>query len=168
MDPERVQAADPAQRDLAWVGYHPRAAAPLLFVAAFVTALVLSGRWYLAGLADLADRVGALAVFALACAVWPGLLLVFLYRAVTYTYRLTDRAILADFGHFSKPVPPIPLEEVAAVTVSRGWVSRWLDVGAVEVRTKNRILRMPGVRRPGAFADKIRTNVYARKAGIAE
>src|SRR5262245_55766374 len=128
-------AEDPAQKDLAWLGYHPRAMAPAVALAASVTALVLWGRWALEDLSAFADRVGALVVFALAWAVWPGLFAIFLYRTVTYTYRLTDRAVLVDFGFLFHPVAPIGLAEVVGVAAGCGWLTRWLGVGWVEVRT---------------------------------
>jgi uncharacterized membrane protein YdbT with pleckstrin-like domain len=154
-------STDPAQRDLAWVGYHPRASAPVIGLAAVVNVLVLSGRWYLVGLSELADRVGAWAVFALAWAIWPGLLAIVLYRCVTFTYRLTDRAIMADFGFFSDRTQPIALVDVTSVVVGGGWLIRGIGVGWVEVRTKDQILRMIGVRHPAAFAEKIRMAVKA-------
>jgi hypothetical protein len=157
------QQADPSLRDLAWVGYHPRAVAPAIALAAIVNVLVLSGRWYLVDLSELADRVGAWAVFALAWAVWPGIVIVFLYRTVTYTYRLTDRAVLADFGFLLGPVQPIPLVDVVGVAIGGRWMVRWLGVGWVEVRTKDRSLRMTGVRDPVAFAEKIRVAIAARR-----
>src|SRR4051812_16183911 len=40
------RADDPAQADRAWFGYHPRAALPALVVAAAVTLVVWTGRWY--------------------------------------------------------------------------------------------------------------------------
>jgi hypothetical protein len=150
------QSGDPSHRDLAWVGYHPRATAPTFALAAIASVLVLSGRWYLVDMSEFVDRVGALAVFALVWAVWPGLLAVFLYRTVTYTYRLTDRVVLVDFGFFSLPVAPIALADAIEVIVGSGWMTRWLGVGWVEVRTKDRSLRMTGVRHPAAFAEKIR------------
>jgi hypothetical protein len=153
--------ADPSQHDLAWVGYHPRAAAPAIAIAAIANVLVLSGRWYLDG--ELADRVGALAVYALAWAVWPGLAAVFLYRAVMYTYRLTDRAVLVDFGYFSRPVQPIALMDAVGVEVGQNAMASWLGVGWVEVRTKDRSLRMTGVRHPEAFAEKIRAAMAASR-----
>src|SRR5262245_27345266 len=140
--------ADPAQRDLAWVGYHPRAMAPAVAVAAVLSLIVWTGRWYLDDLSELADRVGALAIFALAWAVWPALAAVLLYRTVTYTYRLTDRAVLIDFGFLSRPFRPVPLAEVTTVVVGRGWVGRRLGIGWVEVRTADRAVRLPGVRHP--------------------
>ena len=45
--------------------------------------LLWTGQWYLDDLSDLADRIGSLAVFALAWGVWPALIAVFLYRTVT-------------------------------------------------------------------------------------
>jgi membrane protein YdbS with pleckstrin-like domain len=156
-------SADPSQRDLAWVGYHPRAAAPVIFLAALLNVMVLSGRWCLVGLSELADSVGALAVFALAWAVWPGLLAVFLYRTVTYTYRLTDRTVLVDFGFFSPRIEPIALSEVSSVAVGGGSLSRWLGVGWVELRTKGQTLRMSGVRHPEAFAERIRKAIETYK-----
>lgn len=149
-------SADPSQRDLAWIGYHPRAAAPAIILAAILNILVLSGRWYLTGLSELADRAGALAVFALAWAVWPGLLTVILYRTVTFTYRLTDRKLLLDFGIFSARTEPIALNEVIVVVVGGGVFGRWLGVGWLEVRTKGQSWHMTGVRTPQVFADKIR------------
>jgi membrane protein YdbS with pleckstrin-like domain len=122
---------------------------------------VLSGRWYHDDLSELADRVGALVVFALAWAVWPGLGAVFLYRAVTYTYRLTDRAVLMDFGFCFRPVPPVVLTDVQAIDVGGGLLARRLGIGWLEVRTKDRVVRMTGVRHPRAFAEKIREAIAA-------
>src|SRR6266487_4198593 len=116
--------ADPAQRDLAWVGYHPRAMAPPIVLAAAASLMLWTGRWYLDDLSDLAVRVGTLAVFATAWAVWPALVAVFLYRTVTYAYRLTDRALLVDFGFLAPPIPAIALADVSAVTIGSGWVGR--------------------------------------------
>src|SRR5579859_5465306 len=109
------RADDPAQADRRWAGYHPRAAAPAVAGTAVVSLLVWTGRWYMDDLSELADRVGGLAVFALAWGVWPALATVYLYRAATYTYRLTDRAVLVDFGFWHPPVPPVWLREVTEV-----------------------------------------------------
>jgi membrane protein YdbS with pleckstrin-like domain len=159
-----MTTADPAQRDLAWIGYHPRAMATLVALVAVASLVVWTGRWYLDDLSELADRVGALAVFALAWAVWPAIAAVFLYRTVTYTYRLTDRSVLVEFGFLSRPIPPIPLAEVTAVVTGRGWVERHLGVGWVEVRTGDRVVRLPGVRNPEVFAIAIREAVGKVKA----
>jgi len=155
---------DPAQRDLAWAGYHPRAMAPAIGLAAGASFLVWTGRWYLEDLSDFTDRVGTLVVFVLAWAVWPALVAVFLYRTVTYTYRLTNRALLADFGFLAPPVSPIALEEVASVTIG-GSLARRFGVGWVEVRARDRAIRLYGVRRPDLFAIAIREAVEKAKAG---
>ena len=148
---------DPAQADRAWAGYHPRAALPAVTVAAVVSLVVWTGRWYLDDLSELADRIGALAVFALAWCVWPALLTAYLYRTVTYSYRLTDRALLIDFGFRHAPVPPVWLAEVTEVRAGAGWLARLLGIGWVELRTTGgRTVRLVGVRQPEAFAEQIR------------
>jgi len=153
---------DPSQRDIAWVGYHPRAAAPAFAVAAVATVLLMSGRWYLVGLSELAERAGAWAVFALAWAVWPGLVVVFLYRTVTITYRLTDRALLVDYGFFAYPVSPIALSEITVVRTGGDWILNAIGVGWVEVQTKDRSVRLSGIRCPDAFAKKIQSAIPSR------
>ena len=45
---------------------------------------------------------------AVAWGVWPTLVTASLYRAVTYSYRLTDRAVLIDFGFWHPPVVATP------------------------------------------------------------
>jgi uncharacterized membrane protein YdbT with pleckstrin-like domain len=161
------QPDDPAQRDLAWMGYHPRAALPVVATAFVATVLILLGRWYVVDLSELAERVGALAVFALAWAVWPGLALLILYRTVSYTYRLTDRALLVDFGMFARPVPPVPLTEIVAVHTANGWEPALLGTGWVEVRTRDRAVRLLGIRRPSQFAEQVRAAVAAASKGAA-
>jgi membrane protein YdbS with pleckstrin-like domain len=165
--PMTDQLGDPAHHDLAWVGYDPRAGAPAFALATLASALVLTGRWYLVDLSEFADRVGALAVFGLAAAVWPGLLVVFLYRTVTYTYRLTDRAIFVDLGFMSLPIAPIPLAEVENVSVANSLLGRPLGVGWVEVRTPERILRLGGIHNPTAFAEKIQATIAASRKNRA-
>lgn len=148
--------ADPAQRDLVWTGYHPRALAPAIGLAAVVSLVVWTGRWFLEDLSDFSDRVGSLVVFALAWGVWPALVAVLLYRTVTFTYRLTDRALLVDFGFLSAPVPPVPLLELTGVAAGGGWVLRRLGVGWIEIRTADRAVRLRGVREPQILAVAIR------------
>ncbi len=148
---------EPAQRDRVWMGYHPRTMAPAVAGTAVVSLLVWTGRWYLDDLSRLADQGGALVVFALAWAVWPGLLAVFLYRTVTLTYRLSDRAVFVDFGFLCRPVSPIPLAEITSVAVGGGWIGRRLGVGWVEVHAAGRAVRMPGIRDPEVFAEQIWT-----------
>jgi uncharacterized membrane protein YdbT with pleckstrin-like domain len=155
---------DPALADRAWLGYHPRAALPAIALVAVASLVVWTGRWYLDDLSDFADRVGDWAFFALAWAVWPALAFVFLYKTVTYTYRLTDRAVLAEFGFLSRPVPPVLLKDVTAVVVGGGWLRRRVGVGWVEVRTAGRVVRLKGVRKPAVFAEMIRAAWAAARA----
>jgi membrane protein YdbS with pleckstrin-like domain len=153
------QASDPAQADRAWFGYHPRALAPTLAAVAVVSVVAWTGRWYLDGLSALAARLGALAVFAAAWGAWVPLAAVFVYRTTTYTYRLTDRALVLDYGFWFRPVPPVALADVTDVTPRTGPLGRLLGVGWVEVYTAQRLVRLTGVRRPDAVAQQIRAAV---------
>jgi hypothetical protein len=133
--------------------------APAVALIAVASLLVWTGRWYLDELSDLADHIGGLAMFALAWAVWPALIAIFLYRTVTFTYRLTDRAVLVDFGFFCRPVSPMPLKDITSVTVGGGWLARRLHVGWIEVRSAVQTVRLKGVRNPHLFAETIRQAV---------
>ena len=160
-----VTIIDPSQRDLSWVGYDPRAMGPAIALTAVASLLVWTGRWYLEELSEFTDRVGALVLFALAWAVWPALVAVFLYRTITFTYRLTDRALLVDYGFLSPPVPAVALTGVSAVTIGGGWLARRLGVGWIEVRTQDRVVRLRGVRKPDVFALAIREAVEKARTG---
>jgi hypothetical protein len=137
---------------------------PAIAAAAVVSLFVWTGRWYFDDISVLADRLGSWAMFALAWAVWPAVAAVFLYRTVTYTYRLTDRAVLVDFGPLSRPVAPVWLKDVTAVVSGGGWLGRRLGVGWVEVREAGRVVRLKGVREPLLFAEKVRVAVAAARA----
>ena len=150
---------DPAQADRAWTGYHPRAAAPAVVGAAVVSLVVWTGQYYLGPLSQLAERTSTLVLFALAWGVWPGLAAVYLYRAVTYSYRLTDRALLVDFGFRHRPEPSFLLTEVTAVRAGAGPLGRLLGVGWVVVTAGARSVRLTGVRAPERFAEQVRAAV---------
>jgi uncharacterized membrane protein YdbT with pleckstrin-like domain len=149
-----------AMTDLVWRGYHPGAMAPLLGVAGIVSIALLTGRWYLEEFSELTDRVGALGVYLLVLAVWPGLFVGVLYRAVTYTYRLTNRAVLIDRGPLTRPEPPVWLGDVAGVTAGASWFGRRVGVGWVRIQAASgREARLVAVQRPEEFADAIRAAV---------
>ena len=152
---------DPAQADRAWTGYHPRAAAPAVAAAALASLVVWTGRWYLGPLSELAARAGALAVFALAWGVWPALVAVYVYRTVTYSYRLTDRVLWLDSGFWGPPHVPVALTEVTAARAGAGWLDSRLGVGWVEVSAGARVVRLVGVRDPQAFAEQVRAAAAA-------
>ncbi|WP_439621191.1 hypothetical protein [Gemmata sp.] len=149
-------STDPAAVDRLWTGYHPLALAPLVAVAACLSLLVWTGQWYLDGVTVFAAEIGGWATFAVAWGVWPALVLVFLYRTVAYTYRLTDRAVFVDFGPAFRPVPPLPVADLGAVSVGGGWLVRRLGVGVVVLRGGGRSVRLNGVRNPEAFAARVR------------
>ncbi|HSQ58424.1 MAG TPA: hypothetical protein VLM40_22070 [Gemmata sp.] len=128
---------------------------PLLGLTAVVSLFVWTGRWYFEEFSDFADAVGDWVLFALAWAVWPALICVFLYRTVLYTYRLTDRAVLVEFGFLYRPVAPIQLTDITEVRVGGARWLRQLDVGWVDVRTADRCVRLKGVRNPAKLAERI-------------
>lgn len=151
--------------DEAWLGYDPRAAVPHLAAAGAVSAVLLAGRWYLEDLSELADRVGAFAVYAVTLAAWPGLLAVLLYRVVTFTYRLTDRAVLIEWGFLFRPEPPVWHADVVGVASGADWLGRKLGVGWVRLTAADgRVVRLAGVRNPGRFAGEVWAAVERARA----
>ena len=142
--------ADGALTDRAWQGYDPRAAVPLAAVAALASAALLAGRWYLD------DLTAALVPYALVLALWPGLLGLALYRTITWTYRLTDRALLVDRGFLSRPEPPVWLRDVAKVECGANWLARQLAIGWLRVTTtEHRVVILTALRDPTAFAARL-------------
>jgi membrane protein YdbS with pleckstrin-like domain len=162
---EKADPTDRALTDRAWRGYDPRAGFPAVATAAVVSAVLLSGRWYFEELSWFAEKAGALAVYAMTLAVWPGLLSTLLYRAVTYTYRLTDRAVLIDWGFRNRPEPPVWLKDVTEVAIAAGWVGQQLGIGTVTITAAGgRVVALAGVANPAAFAEAIRTAAGKVKA----
>jgi membrane protein YdbS with pleckstrin-like domain len=150
----------PNLHDRDWRGYDIRAAVPWLLAGAAGTIALLIGRWYLEDVSDVWNRVAAIAVYLLAVVSAAILAVVFLYRAVTFTYRLTDRAVLIDRGHFSPHSAPYWLEELSEVKAGAGWVGRLLGVGWVRITTTaGREATMSGVRDPEGFAQRIREEI---------
>ena len=140
-----------AMADRTWRGYDLRAAIPLFALALASTVVLLAGRWYMG------DIVAQIVPYLLVLAVWPLLLGLALYRAVTYTYRITDRALLVDRGFRNRPEPVIWFAEVLQVTHGASWMYRQLDVGWVGVTVSDgRTLKLTAVRNPAAFAAMLR------------
>ncbi|MFO0796531.1 MAG: PH domain-containing protein [Gemmataceae bacterium] len=149
--------------DRAWYGYHPRAAVPALAAAVAASAALVIGRVLLAG--HQPDQPAALAFYGSVLAVWPLALGRAAYRVVVRTYRLTDRAILVDWGPFFGPESPVWLSNLRAVRSGAGWLGRRLGVGWVELsETSGRVLRLTGVRDPAGFAAAIQALVTAGPA----
>lgn len=148
----------PAMRDRLWRGYDLRAMLPAVVLAAIISLDLLVARWLSEDLSFLAEQVGLLSLYIPLAAVWGLLLGVGCYRVVTYTYRLTDRALLVDRGFRWLPEPPIPLGEIDQVSHHGRWPTRWLNVGSVTVRTRTgRQVVLTGIYSPASFAEAIRT-----------
>ncbi len=153
----RTRVSDRAMTDRAWRGYAGRGLVPVAVGCTAATAALLAGRWYLDDLSEFADRAGSLVLFAAAAAVWAVLFGGGLYRAITYTYRLTDRAVLVDRGFWFRPEPPVPLADLAAVSASVGPVGRLMNVGRVTLTTRGgRRLSLTGLHDPDGFAADVR------------
>ena len=162
----RVERPDLSLADRAWRGYHPRAAVPAVLVAAAASGVLMVGRWELQDLSELADRVGAWVYFVLSAAVWLFLAAAVGYRLVTFTYRVTDRALLVDYGPRHPPEPPLNWADVTGVAHGAGWLGRRLGVGWVKVKAGPRTVTMRGVRRPAEFAWVIREAKAGGSPGI--
>lgn len=155
---------DGAMGDRAWRGYDLRAGAPWAAGAGAATAGLMAARWLLP---DVPPPVGVFGFFGAAGAVWLAVLARVGYRAVTHTYRLTDRALLIDRGFLDRMTPPVWLSEVTGVAWGHGVVGRWLGVGWVRVGVPGgrRVPVLTGVRDPAAFAAAVREAVAAARAG---
>lgn len=150
--------------DRGWRGYDFRATVPAVVAAVAVSAAMIAGRFVLAGSAA-PDRLTALIVYGAVLVVWSLVLALAAYRVIVRTYRLTDRAILVDWGPFVDRELPIWFSNVSAVVSGAGWLGRRLGVGWVELReASGRVVRLTGVRDPVGFASQVRELVRAAPA----
>jgi uncharacterized membrane protein YdbT with pleckstrin-like domain len=150
--------------DRAWRGYNVRAAIPWLCFGVAVDIFVLVGRWSLDDLSSSAHRIAAIGAYVAALVGSSLLVTALLYRAVTYTYRLTDRAVLIDKGYFSLYQPPIWLDEIAEVATRASWIGERLGIGRVFITTAaGQTIRMTGVRDPQEFARLIREEIVRHR-----
>jgi membrane protein YdbS with pleckstrin-like domain len=152
--------------DRAWRGYDARAAVPAAAAAVAATAAIVACRFVLAGHPAVApDRLTALAVYGSVLVVWALVVGVVAYRVIVRTYRLTDRAILVDWGPFVDSELPVWFSNVSAVRSGAGWLGRRLGVGWVELReATGRVVRLTGVRDPAGFAAEVEALVKAAPA----
>ena len=150
--------------DRAWRGYDVRATIPAVAATAVASAALVAGRLVLAG-STAPDRLTALIVYGSVLVVWSLVLALAAYRVVVRTYRLTDRAILVDWGPFVDRELPVWFSNVSAVVSGAGWLGRRLGVGWVELReASGRVVRLTGVRDPAGFAMQVRELVKAAPA----
>ncbi len=156
---ERASSGRPGSpmRDHLWRGYDGRAMLPVFAAAAAASLVLLTGRWYLDDLSAFADRSGSLVLFGVDAVVWATVLAFWAYRTITYTYRLTDRALLIDRGFRWPPDTAVWLSDVADARAAAGPVGRRLGVGRVVVTTRTgRVVTLAGVRDPRGFAAAVR------------
>ncbi len=151
-----TKSPDPAMIDEQWSGYDFRAAIPIFVFAILLTLALLAGRLFFNDLTD------ALVTFVIVLVLWPALLFVAIYRSVTYTYRITNSALLVDLGFLDSPMLPFRYAEIAKVEHGASWLSARLDIGWVRITTADgRIVKLLALRAPAAFADQIRQRIAA-------
>ena len=139
--------ADYSFVDRSWRGYDLRAAAPRFLLAFALSTILLAGRW------SFDDYTAAIVPYVIVLVLWPGLLAAPLYRAITYTYRITDRALFVDRGFLNPPQPVVSFKEIAGVEHGANWLGRWLGVGWVTVHCADgRSWKLSGLRHPAEFA----------------
>jgi|GEM_PF-3048343 len=132
--------------DRSWRGYDLRAAAPRFLLALALSALLLAGRW------SFDNYTAAIVPYVIVLALWPGLLAAPLYRAITYTYRITDRALLVDRGFLNPPQPVIGFKEITSAHHRANWLDRRLGIGWVAVHCANgKNCKLSGLRHPAEF-----------------
>lgn len=97
--------------------------------------------------------------------VWSLVLGIAAYRSIVRTYRLTDRAILVDWGPFVDREAPVWFTNVLAVRSGAGWIGQRFGVGWVELHeATGRVVRLTGVRDPAGFAAQVQALVSASPA----
>lgn len=150
--------------DRVWRGYDLRAMAPAAAVAGVLSMGLLIARWLSDDLSALAEQLGLLFIYVPLAVIWGVLIGVGLYRSITYTYRLTDHALLVDRGFRWPPEPLAPLQDIVDVQARTDFPGRWFNVGRVMVATtEGRRIEMTGVHAPAAFAESIRAEAMRAK-----
>lgn len=151
--------------DRDWRGYNVRAMMPLVALAGVFSLLDLLGRWFVADLSRFAEEVGSLVLFLPVVLMWSVVVALLLYRTITYTYRLTDRAILVDRGFRWPPESPVWLSDIQEVRAKYSTLGRCLGVGGVDIlAVSGRTVKLTGVRDPLGFADAIQKQMEQTKA----
>jgi uncharacterized membrane protein YdbT with pleckstrin-like domain len=158
IDKDAMKLPDPAMVDQQWRGYDLRAAVPAFALASVLTVAIMASRFY-------EDDLGnAVFTYAIVLILWPALLFVAVYRSVTYTYRITDRALLVDRGFLHRPIPPLHYADISSVEHGASWFYSWLRIGWVHVTAVGRkTVRMPSLRDPAAFAKLLSERIEAAK-----
>jgi len=145
---------DAAMVDEQWRGYDSRAALPFVALAALVTVALLGGRWIFN------ETLHGILPYAIVLLIWPALLGTWLYRSITYTYRITDRALLVDLGFRHPPIPPIAFQDLASVEHGANWVHAALHIGWVRATARDgRTVKLKSIRDPAAFAGLLRGHI---------
>ena len=162
-EPPRKPAAegvrDGAQEtDVWWGAYAGRTMLPsfvaCILLTASITAIWLS--WVEYQVSSLEARYTAYAVIGPLWLVQVGR---WLYRTLTYTYRLTTRRLYLERTFFHVPARIVDLGQILEVRVESSALERKLNVGRIRLRTENPQLSevtLEGVHEPERIAARIR------------
>jgi hypothetical protein len=156
---------DPSQPDLSWRGFSGWAMLPSFALCIVLSAVLLTGGWYIDEMRGLGERFGWWVFFQITVAIWIVQLLRWLYRGASYVYRLTPKFLYVDRGFLYSPIPAIDLAKVMKVSWGSGFFGRVLGVGWVVVEAAEREpIALTGLLRPAAFAEEIEAVVAKAKA----
>jgi len=155
MDQPAAAPPDDQEADVWWGSYSPRTLLPLLTFEALLTAAAAWPVWYVPPV--------RWAVYLS----WLGLFTLGFYRAVTYTYRLTNRRLLRDRGLRHPAAGEVALTRITGVRVERNFWERLTGVGRVRVEADglDAPLLLPGVYRPERVATMIRACAARAQGG---
>jgi hypothetical protein len=124
-------APAPEEVDVWWGAYSPRTMVPVFVVSALLTGAVLALGWYLGiwpgyNPARSIIQVGILVL-------WLGELLLWVYRVIGTSYRLTNRFLYIDRGFRGPALEAIALNRIRQVVVDRRSGDRWLRIGRIRI-----------------------------------
>jgi membrane protein YdbS with pleckstrin-like domain len=138
-------------------GFSPKAMAGSFIVCAFASIACLTG----AVIAFVRDPAWLGGVLLLAIPVlWLAQASRVVKRCWSVRYRLTDRRLFVQIGLFSCQKHQIELAQVEAVRIRQNMLDRVLDVGSIEILTRDRHigrLLLEGVDNVDLVAEKIRS-----------
>lgn len=148
---------DDPEEDLWEGGFSPKAMAGSFIGCALASVACLTG----AVIAFVRDPAWLGGVLLLAIPVlWLAQVSRVVKRCWSVRYRLTDRRLFVQIGLFSCQKHQIELAQVDAVRIRQNMLDRVLDVGSIEILTRDRHigrLLLEGVSDADAVAEKIRS-----------
>jgi hypothetical protein len=144
--------------DVWWGAYAGRTMAPSFVLCGLATVALLAAAAYLWTAYDLPPLQVRYTAYGLIAALWLVQLLLWGYRTVSLTYRLTTHRLLRDHGFVRPAAGELPLACITTVRVERTALERLLGVGRIVIVSQHNgePLVLDGVRQPDHIAVRIR------------